>query len=158
MALIHEKLYQAKDLAHISMADYIRNLTSYLFRSYAAHAQAIRLHVHADNIFLGIDTALPCGLIINELVSNALKHAFPAEQAASTEVWVTLQAHDEHGFRLEIGDNGVGFPATINFQQTSSLGLQLVNTLVSQIDGTIELQQAGGGSRFMICFSENGDE
>ena len=151
MALIHEKLYQTKDLARIDLAIYIHNLTNYLFRSYAANLDLIRLHVQADQIFLGIDTAMPCGLIINELVSNALKHAFLADQ--SGEIQIKLYQTPERRFTLSIADNGVGFPAHIDFQNTSSLGLQLVNTLVDQLDGVIELQREGG-TTFTIQFAE----
>ncbi len=157
MALIHEKLYQTKDLAKVDLGEYIHNLASYLFRSYTAHAGAIQLQVQADNVFLGIDTAVPCGLIINELVSNALKHAFPDN--ASGEIQIELrvdgafnpQPDQEQPFILSVRDSGVGFPADIDFQNTASLGLQLVNTLVNQLDGTIELHY-NKGTEFKIQF------
>jgi PAS domain S-box-containing protein len=157
MALIHEKLYQTKDLAKVDLGEYIHNLTSYLFRSYTAHAGAIQLRVQADNVSLGIDTAVPCGLIINELVSNALKHAFP--ENASGEIQIELHANstvEGQGpqaqlFTLSVRDSGIGFPATVDFQNTASLGLQLVNTLVNQLDGVIELHN-NNGTEFRIQF------
>ncbi len=157
MALIHEKLYQTKDLAKVDLGEYIHNLANYLFRSYTAHAGAIQLRVQADNVFLGIDTAVPCGLIINELVSNALKHAFPNN--ASGEIQIELRADGVSNPQptqgqlciLCVRDSGVGFPADIDFQNTTSLGLQLVNTLVNQLDGTIELYY-NHGTEFKIKF------
>ncbi|MFN8486491.1 MAG: histidine kinase dimerization/phosphoacceptor domain -containing protein [Caldilineaceae bacterium] len=149
MALIHEKLYQSPDLSKIDLAEYIRNLTSYLFRSYTALANAIRFEVEADNIYLGIDTATPCGLIINELVSNALKHAFPKGQGGI----IRVALHRETGnlFQLVVCDTGIGFPAALDFTNTNSLGLQLVNTLVNQLDGSIELKRQPG-TEFKISF------
>ncbi|CAN5540911.1 hypothetical protein BH10CHL1_BH10CHL1_18600 [soil metagenome] len=157
MALIHEKLYQTKDMAKVDLGEYIQNLASYLFRSYTAHAGAIQLHVQADNVFLSIDTAVPCGLIINELISNALKHAFPDNAAGEIQIELHMdstlnaQGAPEQLFTLVVRDNGVGFPDTVDFQNTASLGLQLVNTLVNQLDGVISLQY-NNGTEFKIQF------
>ena len=151
MALIHEKLYQAQDLAHVDLGAYIHSLIGYLFRSYGAYASAIRLQVNANNVRLGIDSAMPCGLIINELVSNALKHAFPNKQGG--EIQIEFYANPENQFTLSIYDNGIGFPAGMNFQSAGSLGLQLVNTLVNQLDGTLDIQH-DRGTTFIIQFAE----
>jgi PAS domain S-box-containing protein len=151
MALIHEKLYQAKDLARVDLGEYIRNLVSYLLRAHSTQKADVRLHIHAEDIFLGIDTAMPCGLIINELVSNALKHAFPNGKPG--EVHIDLNTEQNSLFCLKVWDNGIGFPAEIDFQNTSSLGLQLVNTLVQQLDGAIELHR-NGRTQFTIHFAE----
>jgi PAS domain S-box-containing protein len=151
MALIHEKLYQAKDLSRVDLGEYIRNLVSYLLRAHSSQKSDIRLHIQAEDIFLGIDTAMPCGLIINELVSNALKHAFP--NGKSGEIHINLNTGQNNLFCLEVWDNGIGFPAEIDFQNTPSLGLQLVNTLVHQLDGAIELHR-NGGTQFTIHFAE----
>jgi len=147
MTLIHEKLYRSKDLANIDVAEYIQNLSSNLFRSYSAGRISLRTQV--DDILLGVDTAIPCGLIINELVSNSLKHAFPDKQG---EILVDL--HRDNGkFTLRVRDNGVGFPEHVDFRNTDSLGLQLVCTLTDQLDGEIELDRAGG-TEFRITFGE----
>lgn len=151
MALIHEKLYQAKDQVRVDVAEYIRNLTSYLFRSYTEQAGGVRLVVRADDIHLGIDTAMPCGLIINELFSNALKHAFPAGR--SGEINVELRRDDDGAYTLSVRDNGVGLPHEIDLYKTTSLGLQLVHTLVHQIDGRLELHR-NGGTEFCIRFAD----
>jgi two-component sensor histidine kinase len=150
MALIHEKLYQAKDLAKIDLASYLRSLISYLFRSYSVH-EAIHWRTHTDNIYLRIDTAMPCGLIINELVSNALKHAFPA--GCGGEISVECKNVGANRYLLSVRDTGVGLPTDLDFEHTSTLGLQLVTTLVKQLDGVIELQR-NGGTEIKIWFAE----
>lgn len=151
MALIHEKLYQAKDITQIDLSSYLHSLIGYLFRSYGNYAAGIRLQVQAENVFLGIDLAMPCGLIINELVSNALKHAFPA--GCSGEIGIEFSQQEHYHYRLCVRDNGVGVPANIDFENASTLGLQLVNTLVQQIEGTIQLQR-NGGTAIIIHFAE----
>ncbi len=150
MALIHEKLYQTRDLARVDFGEYIQNLAAYLFRSYQISAGQVALNVKATDIFLDINIAVPCGLIINELISNALKHAFPGGRPG--EIWIEWQAVGERQLILTVGDNGVGFPASLDFQQTPSLGLQLVNTLVEQLEGTIDLKR-NGGTEFTIAFA-----
>ena len=147
MTLIHEKLYRSKDLANIDVAEYIQNLSSNLFRSYSAGRVSLKTQV--DDILLGIDTAIPCGLIINELVSNSLKHAFPEKQG---EIFVNLH-RDDGSLTLIVSDNGVGFPENVDFRNTDSLGLQLVCTLTDQLDGAIELNRTGG-TEFKITFGE----
>jgi PAS domain S-box-containing protein len=151
MALIHEKLYQAKDQVRVDVAEYIQNLTGYLFRSYAAQADGIHLKVKVDNVHLAIDTAMPCGLIINELLSNALKHAFPDHKRG--EIYVELRYARDGLCTLLVGDTGVGMPAQFDLDKSPSLGLQLVHTLVRQLDGSIEVRR-NGGVEFCIQFSD----
>ncbi|MCD1295452.1 hypothetical protein CUJ83_10620 [Methanocella sp. CWC-04] len=154
MALIHEKLYLSKDLAKIDFAEYIRSLTNNLFHSYGAYKNNITLKTKINRVSLGIDTAIPCGLIINELVSNSLKYAFP--RGRSGEVWIELNRdYTEEGitFILKVGDNGIGFPGGLDFKNTETLGLQLVNTLSCQLGGTIELNRENG-TEFIITFQE----
>jgi two-component sensor histidine kinase len=159
MALIHEKIYQSQDLARVDLAEYLHSLTAYLFHSYQASARAITLQVDVSpHVCLGIDQAIPCGLIVNELVSNALKHAFPAGRPG--QVRVELGREEAGRLRLTVGDDGVGFPAGLDFRNTESLGLQLVMTLAGQLDGSIELASPGsppgGGTAFCITFTEAG--
>jgi PAS domain S-box-containing protein len=149
MALIHEKLYRSKNLAEIDLGEYVNDLATHLFRSYKADGKGITLKVQAEDVHLGIDAAVPCGLIINELISNALKHAFPNGRRG--EILVELQKNQQQ-ISLCVSDNGIGFPTDLDFQNTNSLGLQLVNTLVGQLDGTIELQN-GSGTTFKINFA-----
>lgn len=152
MALIHEKLYQSKDLSNINLAEYIRDLTSNLLRSYNASSQAVNLRTSVNDISLSIDTAIPCGLIINELVSNSLKHAFPAIKE-NNEIYLDVHSHHDNKFIMVVGDNGIGFPQNLDFQNTDSLGLELVCTLAEQLDGTIELDNTCG-TKFTITFAE----
>lgn len=150
MALIHEELYQSGDMSTIDFADYTRNLLNFLSKSYVMESKAIKLNSKIENVYLGMDTAIPLGMIINELVSNSLKHGFP--DAVEGNVNVTLEL-DDNEFTLKISDDGIGFPESVDFRKTASLGLQLVTTLVDQINGTIELERNGGTS-FKIRFKE----
>jgi two-component sensor histidine kinase len=150
MALIHERLYRSEDLAQVDFAVYIRDLATFLVRSYRAQLGPISLNTEAEGVFLGIDTAIPCGLITNELISNALKHAFP--NGKEGEIWVKIGTHGDRQFTLIVGDNGVGFPPDVDFRDTESLGMQLVNTLVDQLEGTVELRR-DGGTEFTIRFA-----
>ena len=154
MALIHEKLYQSKDLVRIDFAEYLRDLTSNLLHSYAANVREITLNIDVGEIWLTIDTAISCGLIINELVSNSLKHAFP-NASSENKVEIVLRPISDNNFRLIVSDNGVGFPQDIDFQNTESLGLQLVCTFVEQLEGTIDLERTQG-TTFIITFKELG--
>jgi len=162
MALLHQKLYQSKNLGGIESSEYIKDLTRNLFTSYGVADSQIRLAVAAEGITLGMDTAVPCGLIINELVSNSLKHAFPS--GGSGEIRVELsrcqrpadtetQAEGGNWYCLDVLDNGIGFPEDLDFRKTESLGLKIVCTLTSQLNGSITLER-NGGSRFKILFRE----
>lgn len=147
MALIHEKLYRSQDLARVDFAEYIRNLASFLIRSY--RSRAVRLNLEAGDVFLAIDNAVPCGLIVNELISNSLKHAFA--DGREGEIYVKLMQAADHTVRLVVGDNGVGFPEDMDFETTGSLGLQLVTMLVEQLDGTLDIRN-NIGAEFEISF------
>jgi PAS domain S-box-containing protein len=150
MSLIHEKLYQSNDIAHINIAEYIENLVNDLFYSYAIKRENIKSVLDINEIKLNIETALPCGLIISELVSNTLKYAFPNDKKG--ELKVSLVRKGE-GFLLIIEDNGVGLPEDIDFKNTDSLGMQLVINLVEQLEGEITLDNSNG-SKFLITFKE----
>ncbi|HEY9623619.1 MAG TPA: histidine kinase dimerization/phosphoacceptor domain -containing protein [Crinalium sp.] len=154
MALIHEKLYQSADILKIDFSEYILDLTANLLRSYTASSQPVELRVNADDIWLSIDTAIPCGLIINELVSNSLKHAFLTD-SQDNEISINICLMNDNQFKLTVSDNGVGFPSDIDFQNTESLGLQLVCTFTEQLEGGIELDSSAGTS-FTITFKEVG--
>ena len=151
MALVHEKLYQSASLEQIDFHDYAHHLVSTLFHSYSPHASAIDLKIEIGDIILSIDAAIPCGLIINELVSNALKHAFPNQRAG--EVIVGLRRLTPQTLELVVENNGVTFPETIDFRHTESLGMQLMLSLVKQLSGEIEMQRLNPGTRFLIRFT-----
>ncbi len=149
MALIHERLYASPDLASVDMGKYTRNLISDLRHSHTTEESPVALKLNIEDIPLGITEAIPCGLIINELISNALKHAFPKDKAG--EISVRLFRTDANRITLTVADDGVGFPEQIDFRKSPSLGLTLINSLVEQLGGTIELDRRGG-TAFTIVF------
>ena len=152
MALIHEKLYQSKDLVNIDFPEYVKNLVNGLIRSYRSGANTIGLKAEISDVDIGVDSAMPCGLIINELVSNSLKHAFPEGEGG--EIKITMRSVNGSEIELIVSDNGVGFPEDIDFRKTDSLGLQLVSTLAEgQLHGTVELK-SDKGTEFKIRFKE----
>lgn len=151
MALIHEELYQSKDLARIDLNDYIRRLTNALFRSYGVDTGRIVLTIDIADLVLGIGTAIPCGLIINELVSNALKHAFPKDNKG--EIKIAFRFFDENEVELIVSDNGVGLPKDLDLINPKSMGLRLIHIMTKQIEGKLELDR-NDGTKFQIRFKE----
>ena len=149
MALIHEKLYQSKDMSQIDFSGYISELVSNLFSSYSLNSAFITLHQDIKNIMLEIDLAINLGLIINELVSNAFKHAF--RKGSKGNLYISIKK-DNRKYELIIQDDGMGFPPNIDFRKTESLGLQLIITLVEQIGGEISLY-TNNGTKFVINFT-----
>lgn len=143
MALVHEKLYQSSDLAKIDFRDYLHSLTTELYSSYGLGASGIGLvvDVDVDGVNLGIDAAIPCGLIVNELVSNSLKHAFPGR--AQGEISIKLRTSESQHFLL-VKDNGVGFPPDLDISQVDSLGLTIGKALAAQLGGQVTLDSSGG--------------
>jgi PAS domain S-box-containing protein len=150
MALVHEKLYQSTDLSKIDLADYVRSLAELLFRSSAMTPENVTIDVTGREIFLAIDEAVPCGLIVNELLSNALKHAFSHKRRGRIEVHLNERA-DGHIF-MSVRDNGVGLPSDFDLNRTETLGLQLVQGLIRQIDGTIAVRPRADGAEFDVIF------
>ncbi len=150
MALVHEKLYGSEDLAGIDFAEYTRSMTSNLFGLYQV-SEAVRLKIDIKDILLNINTAIPCALIISELVSNSIKYAFPG--GIEGEIRIGLYTDKNGKFKLIVKDNGVGFPKEIDFRKTESLGMQLVIMLVEQLDGTVELDRSEG-TAFTIQFEK----
>jgi two-component sensor histidine kinase len=149
MAIIHEKLYQSKDLGRINFRDYINDITDTMFISYGLNSHKVKLKKDIEKITLGINTAIPCGLIINELVSNSLKYAFP--EGREGEIRVALRMNDKEEVELTVSDNGVGMPEELDYKKTGSLGLNLVNALIMQLRGRIELHREQG-TEFQIAF------
>jgi hypothetical protein len=142
MALIHEKLYRSINLAQINFGEYLEDLVSNLFQSYNISDNRIQLQVLAEPIYLNVETATPCGLIANELVSNSLKHAFP--DGTTGTVSVECYQTGDREIHLFIKDNGIGFPQNIDFRKTNSMGFQVVCTLTDQLEGSIELSRQTG--------------
>ncbi|HMK54419.1 MAG TPA: PAS domain S-box protein [Methanobacteriaceae archaeon] len=150
IALIHENLYHSEDLASINFAGYVRNLITDLFDSYGVDSEIIKPIISIDNVIMGIETAIPCGLIINELFSNSLKHGFAGGKGG--EIKLDLHETGKGRFTLKVKDNGNSFPKDFNFQSTDTLGLQLINSLVKQLDAQIELNEEN--KEFKIVFKE----
>jgi len=153
MALIHEKLYQSDELARVDFADYVRKLADNLFESYQINAHHIELELEIEAVLLGIDEAIPCGLIINELVLNALKYAFP--DGRDGKIWVHMSGEGEGCYLMAIGDDGVGLPADLNLADVDSLGLRLVQILTQQLKGEL-LVERQKGTEFRIAFTAAG--
>lgn len=141
MALVHEQLYQSSNLAQLDFATYIEDLASNLLSSYNINPDAIKLNIKVEKFFIDVDTAIPSGLIVTELVTNALKYAFPIGMAG--EIKINFQAEHQQ-LTLNISDDGVGFPEDFDWKNTDSLGLQIVDALTDQLQGSIELNQSNG--------------
>ena len=150
MALVHEQLYQTADLARIDFAQYVEQLTGLLARSYDQTAGYIDLQLAVESVRLSVETAVPLGLIVNELVSNAYKHAFV--DGRSGQIHIHLQSIEEDQICLTVQDNGVGFPPDVDFRQSPSLGLTIIMTLVDQLQGNIKLASQNG-TQFEITLS-----
>lgn len=147
MAFIHESLYGAKDFSSINFSDYVKNLAQNLIYSYRIQEDKVKLSLNLKPVHLPLDSAIPCGLIINELVSNALKYAFPEDRKGKVEIQLYLK--DDH-VNLQVADDGVGLPDDFNLEQTESLGLQLVSTLAEQLSASMEINSENGTSFNLI--------
>lgn len=156
IAMIHERLYQSKNLGEVKMADYIDSLTRNLMIVYEYGECPVDVRIKADDVKVSIDAAVPCGLIINELFSNCLKHAFNFSDSNGQgqkrcEIFVEIHSRSDGNILLSVGDNGIGFPKGLDYRNTESLGLQLVCTLAEQLNGTMELLSLNG-TTFNIKF------
>jgi len=149
IALVHEKLYRSENLAKVDFAGYISGLTRSLLVSFGVGRRHIRLDLNLDPVLLSIDKAIPCGLIVNELVSNCLKHAFPGERAGVIQV--ELRSLDKDHVSLVVRDDGIGLAEALEPQKTKTLGLRLVTDLVKQLKGEIQIDHRGG-TEFKILF------
>ena len=149
MALVHEKLYQSESLARVDFADYTRSLLKYLWRAHESSRANIRLKLELHSVWLSAEQAVPCGLILNELVTNVLKHAFRGRSEG--DVTVGFQADPGGRVCLRVSDNGVGLPAGLDWRQSLSLGLRLIQMLATQLKGTAEMH-TGAGTEFLISF------
>jgi len=149
MALMHETLYKSEDLARIDFSEYIRRLTTHLMSVYRVGMEPIRLNLDIVDVYLDINRAIPCGMIISELVSNSLKHAFPDGKGG--EIAVKMFTDKKKKVTLIVSDTGVGFPEGLDFRETKSMGMQLVTDLTRQIKGTIKIGR-DKGTEFKIVF------
>ena len=147
IALIHEKLYQSKNFSDIDFGDYLRTMAEELFTIFNA-AERIRFSLDCDNVTLSMTSAIPCGLIVNEVLTNALKYAFPDDKEGEFRIKLGIENND---VKLSLADDGVGIPESINLDNTDTLGMKLIQILTDQLHGTIELDRKGG-TRYNLRF------
>jgi len=151
MALVHDLLYRSQNLARINLAAYIEELATNLYSAANLNSNQVTFKVETETIWVGIDTAIPCGLIVNELTTNALKYAFPAGRIGQIDI--TVKPLTYNNIILKVGDNGIGLPRQFDWRRTDSLGLQIVNTLINQLKGNIELTRKEVGTEFIVIFA-----
>ena len=150
MALVHEKLYLTKGISSIRLSDYISDLAHSIMLTFHAQERGISLRLDVEDVELEMERAITCGLIINEVVSNSLTHAFP--DGRNGEIWISLHSHDRDTVELDIGDNGVGIPDGVDPRKTGTLGMRLIFSLAEeQMEGSIELVR-GRGTTYRIRF------
>lgn len=150
MAIIHENLYLSSDISHINFKDYIENLVSDTLYTFGVEISSININLNIEEFELNMETAIPLGLIINELLTNSIKFAFPENNKGTINIKIKRK---NDIIKLIISDNGIGLPEEIDFTKTHTLGLKLVKYLVKQIDGKIELDR-DQGTKFTITFKE----
>lgn len=156
MALVHEKLYESSDLSRIDFTRYMRSFLIHMNTSYNLNPRHVQMHVdfNEESHYFKIDTAIACGLILNELISNSCKYAFPDDRKGN--IYLNFKPEDQNTscttYLLQVADDGVGIPEAIDIHNTDSLGLQLITMLTRQIQGTLDLDRTRG-SRFTIRFS-----
>jgi two-component sensor histidine kinase len=151
MALVHETLYRSENFAAVDFAEYTSSLSERLLRSHSPPGSRISLHTDLESIALGIDLAVPCGLILNELVTNALRHAFGPDAIGA--IRVVLRRNEGGEAMLQVIDDGVGVPSTLDVESLSSLGMRLVRSLTRQVDGTFGLYPATPGTEARLTFA-----
>lgn len=140
MAIVHDKLSNSRDLTKINLEEYVKSLVDSLYQLYNIRRDRIELKLDVDRIVIGVDTAISCGFVINELVSNSLKHAFPEDRKG--EINIKFHSEGEKGFRMIIKDNGIGLKKDL--AKSNALGLQLVSAVMKHIDGSIKMDSSGG--------------
>ena len=150
MASVHEMLYKSSDFSKIEYQVYLKSLISGLFHSVKGDNSTIEISLNANDITLNIDTSIPLGLLITELVTNSLKHGLKTEG----EIYVHFTKKDDSKLLLKIGDNGIGLPEGFNLEESDTLGLQLVSSLVEQLNGSCYKDRSKKGAHFVVEFEE----
>lgn len=151
MALVHEELYKTEDLSSVNIREYVEKLGTDLIEAYAVNKK-ITFRSEVDINFMGIDTLVPLGLMINEIFTNSLKHAFNSEMIKNPEVYIQIEFTDLREYEMRVGDNGSGMPPGINFDIPDSLGLELIQTLTEQLEGTITFDPSKPGTHYVVRF------
>jgi two-component system, sensor histidine kinase PdtaS len=152
MAMVHEMLYMRDDISKVEYKSYVQELGEYLVRSVKGSQNNVSLKVDIPEMELGIDTAIPLGLLINETITNALKYGIKDD--LDGEIYIALRKEEEKNYVLSIGDNGVGFPEKVNFRNTKSLGLKLIHNLTRQLKGSIVRDLTKKGTNYVVKFRE----
>jgi two-component sensor histidine kinase len=148
MALVHEKLYHSDNLSNINFGEYLESVVGQLIRSYSR--EGIRLALSLESIEMDVEVAIPCGLVVNELVTNALKHAFPDDGTGT--ISVGLRRLSDRIIELTVADDGIGIPADADIRNATSMGLTLVQALTEQMSGDVRIERTAG-TRFVVEFS-----
>ncbi len=156
MAMVHEMLYMRDDLSKIEYKSYVKELSEFLIRSLKGAENKVKLNIDIPDIKLGIDTAIPLGLLINEAITNALKYGITDENEGEINIAIKREKNNE--YVLNIGDNGVGFPDSVDHKTTKSLGLKLIHNLARQLKGTISKDATKKGTNYIVRFSEVGQQ
>ena len=156
MAMVHEMLYMRDDLSKIEYKSYVQELSEYLIRSLKGSENNVKLNIDIPDIKLGIDTAIPLGLLINEAITNALKYGITDENEG--EISIAMKHEENNDYVLIIGDNGIGFPDTIDYKTTKSLGLKLIHNLARQLKGSIDKDYTKKGTNYIVKFKEVGKQ
>lgn len=156
MAMVHEMLYMREDLSRIEYKTYVQELSEYLVRSVKGAENKVTLNIDIPDIKLGIDTAIPLGLLINEALTNALKYGI--QEDTEGEINIALKKEADEDYVLNIGDNGVGFPAQVDHKNTRSLGLKLIHNLARQLKGSITRDESKKGTNYIVKFREIGQQ
>ena len=151
MSFVHESLYQSNTLSEVNFSEYIRNIAGNLFHSYGRPEGGISMQYELEEVFLNLDTSIPCGLIINEVVSNCLKYAFAGKEKGI--IRIEFSKLSDGKLKLIIGDDGIGLPSNFDIENAETLGLQLVTTLVTQVSGELDIK-TNKGTQFSIVFKE----
>ena len=151
MALLHENLYKSREMDKVDFKQYVKKLTDNLLSIYSAQSRNLKTEISSENVKLNIETAIPCGLIINELLTNSLKYAFPHGREGT--IYLKIKKTIDDKYVLLLGDNGVGLPPNFDLESTDTLGLRLVHSLVNQIDGKLKIRKSKG-TCFEIEFKE----
>jgi two-component system, sensor histidine kinase PdtaS len=149
MSFAHQKLYQSKNFSEVDFCDYLKKIISQITHIFGTESKNIRIKVNCENAMLGIETIIPCGMLVNEIITNSVKHAFPGNKRG--EIKVTFRKADGDKYRLTVSDNGVGIPGGVDIADAKTLGLQLIETLAKQLEAKTELH-GKNGTEYRITF------
>jgi two-component sensor histidine kinase len=148
MSLVHEKLYESHDLSNIDMAEYIRDLVDLLMSGYGTSPEKVRVDLDLESVSMLIDTAVPCGLVISEIMANSLRHAFPRDRAG--RIGIVLREAEGDAIELRISDDGVGVPEGFRFESQGKMGMKTLRNIVThQLQGDIRFESKGGVAYFI---------